>query len=191
MHTLKILAVLLGFTFVLGNGETAELKRDIPKAPWEPIFFETINQVTRKGGLKPLRAAPLPADSLEVRVWIGFGLSPLQLFSLRRDGSKWKGQHLTDIIQKTNSVQLRSVTPKSGWDELWKKLVQLDLLTLPDSSTLRGEETVLDGVSYVVEINREGRYRTYQYGNPEYQKWPEAKKIIKIVEMLYDELAKP
>jgi hypothetical protein len=46
-----------------------------------------------------------------------------------------------------------------------------------------------DGVSYVVEINQNHRYRTYHYGNPKEQKWPEAKKIIEIVQTLSDELA--
>ncbi len=39
---------------------------------------------------------------------------------------------------------------------------------------------ILDGDSYVIEINHDGRYRTCQYGNPQRQKWPEAKKIISL-----------
>jgi hypothetical protein len=85
---------------------------------------------------------------------------------------------------------VRDIAPKSGWDKLWTSLVQLDLLTLPDSSTLHGEELVVDGVCYVVEINHDGRYRTYEYSNPQHQKWPEAKKIIGIVQTLHDELTK-
>jgi hypothetical protein len=80
------------------------------------------------------------------------------------------------------------VKPKSGWEKLWKEITYLGVLTLPDSSTLPDEEIVLDGVSYVVEINQNNQYRTYQYGNPEAQKRPQAKQIIEIVQILSDEL---
>jgi len=185
-HVFKLLAVLFMATVPL-NDEAGEFQRDIPKGTWEPIFFESINRLATKAGLKPLREAPLSSGSLEVRVWIGFGLSPLQGYSLRRDGSRWTGRHIMESFQQTNSVRVQEITPKSGWDRLWTRLVQLDLLTLPNSSTLHGEDMVRDGVSYVVEINRDGRYRTYQYGNPQEQKWPEAKKIISIVQTLHDE----
>ena len=185
----KLLAVLFAITFSL-NDEAAELERDIPKATWEPIFFKSINRLATTAGWKSLREAPLPAESLEVRAWIGFGLSPLQGYSLRQDGSRWTGRYIIESFQQTNSVTARDITPKSGWERFWNRLGQLNLLTLPDSSTLRGEEMVMDGVSYVVEINRDGRYRTYEYGNPQEQKWPEAKKIISIVQMLHDESTK-
>ena len=188
-HVFKLLAVLFVVTFHL-NDEAAELQRHIPKATWEPIFFKSINRLATKAGWKSLREAPLPSQSMEVRVWIGFGLSPLQGYSLRQDGSRWTGRYIVESFQQTNSVAVRDIAPKSGWDKLWTRLIQLDLLALPDSSTLRGEEMVTDGVSYVIEINRDGRYRTYQYGNPQEQKWPEAKKIISIVQTLQDEFTK-
>src|SRR5438552_13800836 len=163
--------------------EASECERDIPKASCHTLFLESINQLATAAGWNSLREATLPAESLEVRAWIGFGLSPLQGYSLRQDGSRWTGRYIIESFQQTNWVTARDITPKSGWERFWNRLVQLNLLTLPDSSTLRGEEMVMDGVSYVVEINRDGRYRTYEYGNPQEQKWPEAKKIISIVQM--------
>jgi hypothetical protein len=49
---------------------------------------------------------------------------------------------------------------------------------------------VLDGVSYVVEINKDGHYRTYEYSNPKSQKWPEANKMDGIGQILEDDLIK-
>src|SRR5438067_763572 len=102
-NAFSFLAILLAIAFSL-NGEAAELKQDIPKATWEPIFFKSINQLTTKAGWKSLRAAPLPAGLLEVRIWIGFGLSPLQGYSLRQEGSRWTGRYVKDSLQQTNSV---------------------------------------------------------------------------------------
>jgi hypothetical protein len=150
-HVFKFLTALFLVAFGFNDG-AAEFQRDIPKATWEPIFFEPINQLATKAGWKPLREAPLPTESMEVRVWIGFGLSPLQGYSLRRDGSRWTGSHIIENSQQINSVAVREVTPMSGWDTLWTRLVQLGLLALPDSSTLHDEEMINDGVSYVVEM---------------------------------------
>ena len=114
---------------------------------------------------------------------------PLQGYALRLDGSRWTGPYLMDNYQQTNAVTVYDLSPKSGWDKLWSRLVQLDLLTLPDSSMLNGERRLFDGVSYVVEINRDGGYRTCQYGNPQEQTWPEAKEIISMAQTLHDEFS--
>ncbi len=184
----NLLPVLLVFIFP-PNGQADEFKRDIPNATWESIYFEPINQLAAKAGWKSLRVGPLPAGSLEIRIWI-ISMMPLRGYALRQDGSHWTGSYLADTVQHTNLVMASNLTPKSGWDKLWSRLVQLDLLTLPDSCTLQGEKGFFDGVSYVVEMNHDGGYRTYQYGNPEEQTWPEAKKIQSIVEALQVEFSK-
>jgi hypothetical protein len=44
-----------------------------------------------------------------------------------------------------------------------------------------------DGMSYVVEINSDRTYRTYMYDNPFYAKCDEAKRMMKIGEIVADE----
>lgn len=184
-----ILIFLIAVAFLSQAVHAADFQREIPKASWEPIFFESINQLTTKAGWTPLRAKPLPQGLVEIRIWIGFGLVPLKGFSLRREGSKWVGHSIADnLSSKLATVQ--TVSPKSGWDHFWNQLVTLDLLTLPDSSTLPNHAGVRDGVCYVVEINQEDRYRTYFYSNPQYQKWPEAEKIRQIAELFQNELSR-
>ncbi|MDQ1422079.1 MAG: hypothetical protein QOJ52_4041 [Acidimicrobiaceae bacterium] len=166
-----------------------EFRRDIPRATWEPIFFQSVNDLTHRVGWEPLRNKSVAADSLEVRVWIGFGVVPLEAFRLRRDGSQWSAQHVIDTVQKAGPANVRAASPKSGWATLWRDLTHLGLLTLPDSSALpREEEMILDGESYVVEISQNDSYRTYEYSNPQFQRWPEAKKIVQIVQTLHREL---
>src|SRR5712691_4298825 len=63
----------------------------VPKNTWEPIFFKEINQRARTANLKNLRAGPLPNGDLEVRVWIGFGLTALEGFDLKRSAGYWSG----------------------------------------------------------------------------------------------------
>jgi hypothetical protein len=160
----------------------------IPNAHWEPIFFGAINPLAQSAGLQPLRRADLLKGSLEIRVWVGFGLSPLEGIRLRRDGKQWSGLHAREGFGEKWPMSVKPVSPKTGWDELWKQVESLGILTLPDSSTLPDEALVLDGESYVFEISDGETYRTYRYGNPQFQKWPEAKQIIEIVKTLYAEL---
>ena len=166
-----------------------EFQRDIPAASWEWTFFRDINALTTRAGWQPLREHGLPAGSLEVRVWIGFGVTPLEGFRLRRDGSTCTAFHVLDSIKKSQPAQVKSVSPRSDWDALWKRLFELHLLTLPDSSLLAQDETmILDGESYVVEVNSGDHYRTYEYSNPQFRALPEAKDMVEIVDVLRHQL---
>jgi hypothetical protein len=157
--------------------DAGNFQRDIPRATWEPIFFRSINYLTRKIGWEPLRDKPVPADSLEIRIWVGFGLTPLEGFRLRRDGNQWSAQHVIDAAPETKSADIHPVVPKSGWTFLWSKLSELQLLTLPDESALPpAKDYFMDGESYVVEINRDNAYRTYEYGNPQARDLPKRQK---------------
>ena len=170
----------------------SEFHREIPRASWEPIFFRSIDALTRRAGWQPLRAGPVPDGAVEVRIWIGFGLTPLEGYRLRRDGERWSAQHVKDSGDHASRVDVHSVSPKSGWPIVWRQLTDVGILTLTDSSALPRQEVVmLDGISYVVEINHGNAYRTYEYGNPQVQRWPEAKKIEKIVQTLQRELPPP
>jgi hypothetical protein len=189
MHVIRLAAFLLTALAPVLLGNAATPVRDIPKAAWEPIYFRSIDQFSHMVNWRPLRDLALGADTFEVRVWIGFGVGPLEALSIRREGSTWSGRYAIHRLWLAGPVAVQSVTPKSAWDQLWARLVQLDLLKLPDSSTLpRSESMVADGVSYVVEINKDGRYRTYMYANPVHKKWPEAKRMIEIVETLRNEI---
>lgn len=161
----------------------------IPKDTWEPIYFQSINKVTNQAKLKSLRSYFVNGDDLEIRFWSGFGLQPLGGFILKRSNGTWSGLCITENFRKEGPpIESRSVTPQQGWDYLWQRLSTYGIMTLPDSSQLKDEARVMDGVSYVVELNHRDQYRTYQYGNPYDQPWPEAIQIQKIAHLLNKEL---
>ncbi len=169
--------------------EKTELRLIIPKDTWEPIFFEEINKRAKIAKLRNLRSTILPGDDLEVRVWVGFGLSALEGFIIRRDAGQWSAKHLEGIYPglPRSEYQKKLQVPKSGWEAFWKRVVDEGLLTLPDSSDLKNGKLIEDGASYVVETNMNRTYRTYQYGNPDWQEWKEAKQIIKISNIIAEE----
>jgi hypothetical protein len=177
-----IFLILLSFGANVFAGELI-----IPKDGWEPIFFKLINKVSSEAGLQSLRSYFLERDDLEIRFWDGFGQPNLRGFVLKRSGGVWSGSFVIEAPSRDEG-HIRSVSPKQGWDYLWRELDAYGIMTLPDSSQLKGEVIMQDGTCYVVELNYHGQYRTYQYGNPKYQPWPEAIQIQKIAQLLNKEL---
>ena len=169
--------------------EENRLKLVIPTAWSNPASFKRIDERTKEAHLPNLRSTLLPNDDIELRVWIEFAkqASP-QGFIIKRTAGQWAATYLESINLTTHApYQVNLNTPKSGWESFWSHLNEEGILSLPDSSELKGQEMAVDGVSYVVETNMNGTYRIYSYVNPRYQKWPEAKQMIKIVATLIDE----
>lgn len=153
---------------------------------FEPLFADTINERAKEANLSPFKSEKLNCDDLEFRVWVGFGKKPLEGFVIKRIGSQWEGTFLESINPTTKPpYRKRLSSPKSGWEQFWIQLVDEGLLTLPDSSHLKNEVLVNDGTSYVVEVKKDGAYRTYAYMNPDYQKWQEAKQMLRMANILY------
>jgi hypothetical protein len=172
---------------------TRQLQLNIPKDTWEPIFFKAIDERARLSNLKTLRAGALRGNDLEVRVWHGFGLTALAGFVLRRANGHWSALDLDGVTRNPASSESRRnlPAPKSGWDACWQRLQDAGILTLPDAAGIGCSAGVTDGMSYVVEFNREGIYRTYMYDNPDYAKCYEAKQMIAIGNLISEEFGVP
>lgn len=166
-----------------------QLQVNVPKDTWEPIFFKAIDERATIARLPSLRIAALPKEDMETRIWVGFGLTALQGFQLKRSNGQWSGIFMQGIrprvVRKENEIILRE--PKAGWEEFWRTLVRKGLLTLPDAKSIHCEAGALDGVCTVVEYNLDNAYRTYMYDNPQFAKCKEAKQMIEITDALYEE----
>lgn len=143
-----------------------------PKAPVitsvsriDTLFFKEINRVTDLAGIESLRTVYVPSGDLEVRVWRGFGLSPLEGVVLRRTGNSWSGLHLTaDQYFEAQKVQVETLQrPRSGWIAFSTKVVEDGLLALPKTLEENCDNSGIDGIGYVVEINQNRTYRNYYY----------------------------
>jgi hypothetical protein len=156
---------------------------------WEPIFFKEIDQRVRVANLADLRSSSLPSGDSEVRVWVGFGLSPLVGFVIKRSSGEWSGVYLTGIHSglPKNKYELHLPPPKSGWDSLWQQLTSHGILSLPDAHAIQCTGGALDGVCYVVETNVDKTYRTFMYDNPQYARCEQAKQMVEISRILFTE----
>ena len=161
----------------------------IPKETWEPIFFKEIDERAAIAKLPSLRHAALPKDDLETRLWIGFGLSALRGFDLKRSAGHWQGTYIQGIASglPRSEYEITLRPPQAGWEGLWRRLSDKGLLSLPDAASIGCEGGALDGLSYVVENSFDNTYRTYMYDNPQFAKCKEAKQIIEIANLFDDE----
>lgn len=163
----------------------------MPNARGDAILFDGvgnytgINRISELGGLEKLRETRLAQGDIEIRIWRG-GLS-LEGVVLKRINGLWKGQHLTtNKYNEPEKVKVKRLfAPKSGWTAFWKQLNDKEILTLPQSTENECDVTqVIDGTSYVVEINQNKTYRTYFYPDGIGNRCREAKQINDIGEFI-------
>lgn len=171
-----ILGVAIAFFLVKESKKKArlskkqELRLILPS--FDVLSNKDFSERLTKVNLQSLRTVMLPDDDFEVRVWVGFGLTGEDCFILRYFSGIWSAMHLQGSAQTPpfpNSLRTLS-SPKSGWNKAWQRLIDAGILTLPDSSEVNCWPGVLDGISYVVEINKKMTYRSYIYTNPWYDK---------------------
>ena len=171
-----------------------EFRAFVPKAFWEKLYFESINERARSSKLSNLRSKGLLKDDFEIRLWNGFGLTLLQGFILKRTAGEWLAVDLDWEVSENKpgkripkQIDRKLEAPKSGWTTAWQKLIDAEILTLPDAKEINCEGGATDGISFVVEYNSQNTYRTYMYDNPNVAKCEEAKRMIEIVKIIREE----
>jgi hypothetical protein len=214
---LKVLTISINFFFCIilfpsCNSREADLlgKIDTDSILPDEYLIQGISPLYREGGKEEYKfysaginkSTNLNLDSLElgykdfqIRVWLGHSMAIVkQIAIIKRTEKKWDGQLiiLTGIEDGTRTnVEIKSVSPKSGWNSLLTRLNDLGIFTLKDSYLLPGYDAIGggDGISYDFEIATPTKYRIYMYGDlTEYQdKYPEVKNVQTITELLEKE----
>ena len=160
---------------------------------WKSEAAKEISERARAANLPDLGKVRLPKDDLEVRVWHGFSIFLLEGFVLRRYAGQWAAIHPGGYCKRRprSKHRINLEAPKSGWEDCWKKLGDAGLLTLLDASQLGEEPIDPDVLSYVVECNIGGDYRTYHYTNPGRNNREEARRMVRIGEIISEEFELP
>lgn len=113
-----------------------------------------------------------------MRFWIVPSFGPARGVVIRKSGSDFHAL----VIDRSGS---RAATPTRSWNETWDALTNDGIFTLPDDSSLPNDgQYILDGVGYTVEVQRDGAYRSYSYGNPAEHDWPEATRVLHMAHVL-------
>lgn len=142
--------------------------RQEPVADWEPVVFGEYSE-TSKGldnfaklaRFSPLRDELKYPDDIEIRVWRGFGLGNLEMVALRFHDEKWSGIYAIadDHVNYTNVTTKPLPVPRGGWKWFGEQLDQLGIYEL-DSAYYESCRQSIDGISNLLELSRNGIYRT-------------------------------
>lgn len=164
---------------------------------WKQKSRKHLVESSKISRLSSLEKYAMPKDDLEVRVWQDSGWWDANIFILKRSRGKW-----TAILQKQNyqedTLKLKSVAkrklnePKSGWENVWEKLVAEEILILPDGFENGGAVPCPDCGHYTIETNVGGDYRFCLYTTPSFQSdLKEKRQVAKIVGIVAEEFDMP
>ena len=157
----------------------------VPERGVETNLSRETDRVAALAGLKNLNSSNLGKDDLEVRLWFGFGLFPLEGLIISRRQGEWSAIHLkADSHYQPKKVSRNALQPpKSGWEVCWRQLVNAGVLNLPDGT----DPPDPDAQGYVVQIRNGASYRSYHYVAPEYSEQPAAKNMLEIGDIVSNE----
>ena len=196
-------AIIVGIALLFGacksptpGNSTSSFKKEIPTYldGDADIFYQLAKDRQKQLGLDSLEKG---FHDLQIRVWYDFALVKEQkLIVITNKDTKWTaaiydlqvgGDNKTETIL---SKKIRQVSPKSGWPTFSKKLLDLQIETLPNQDDVEGYSAGSDGRTYNVEVATKNQYRFYGYWEPqEYQnKFWQAKNMTDILKLFETEL---
>ncbi len=168
----------------------AKPKIIIPKRSGDYSLEKAVDSLTNISELQSLRGISLPDGDFEVRFWISNRVGVNGLI-IRKSGESQSALFVERMPLKNNNQnpENRYVNPKLPWQSVLERLYEAEIFTLPDSSELKNYKgnDVMDGFSNIVEINKDGIYRIYEYVNPNWADNQEAKQVVKIGSIIADE----
>jgi len=175
---------------------TKPFKKEIPTYPDGSfdIFYRLTKTKEKQLGLDSLESG---FDNLQIRIWYDLSLvRERRLVIIKNTDTNWTATTYdlqVDWDGKTETIlskKVKNVTPKSGWANFSKKLLDLNILTLPNQDDIANYGGGFDGTTYNVEIATKNQYRFYGYWQPEVfqDKFWQAKNMANILKLLWQEL---
>lgn len=128
------------------------------------IYSEPIGERLKTSGFQQLKTKELGNNDVAVRVWDVPSFLPLSGFILERTDGKWKADYLPRISKNSKiTTKTFSVPLKGTWEDFWKRLESLDILTIPYDMELGKPVVYTDGDSILIEVKQGQHYRFYIY----------------------------
>ena len=191
------IALLFGACNIHTHGDsTSEFKKEIPTyiGGNVDIFYQLAKDRQKQLGLDSLENG---FQDLQIRVWYNSSLvKERKLIVITNKDTNWTAAIYdlqVDWDGKTETIlskKIRNVSPKSGWPTFSKKLLDLQIVTLPNQDDVEGYSAGDDGITYSVEVGMKNQYRFYSYWQPQeyHDKFWQAKNMTEILKLFETEL---
>lgn len=175
-------------TVKANNSVKCESNLSAVQKRWESAFIDICGRIEGTD-VKNLINVEIPPSSMEIRIWVGYDTTPLRGIILKQDNKKWSALYLQPLKNLSAFPREPKIlqSPKSGWENLWEKLEDLNILTLPDTRDIGIDNYTLDNTSVVVEIKTSNSYRIYSYFRLNEIKRDEPQKLLEICSILASE----
>ncbi len=198
----QIIFILLGIAFLSGacnshkNGDSSSFKKEIPSyfGGSVDVFYQLAKDRQKELGLDSIENG---YHDLQIRVWYNYALvKERKLVIITNKDTNWTAAMYDFQISrdgKTETIlskKIRQVSPKSGWPAFSKKLLALQVVTLPNQDDVEGYSAGDDGKTYSVEVASKNQYRFYSYWEPQknQDKFWQAKNLTEILKLFETEL---
>jgi hypothetical protein len=161
------------------------------------LFYELKKQKEKQLKLDSLESG---FDSMQIRIWYDYELLVnKELIVIKRKDGKWSADDYEmvvdwDAFKDTETIKtkkMKSLVPKSGWDNFINDLLSLKIKSLPNMKDIPGlQDNWDDGVTYNVEIATKKQYRFYSYHMPDKfgDKFWQAKNMTDILSLISTQL---
>ncbi len=181
---------------ILDSLNTGSFKKEVPFSQYSSANYN-FDLARKTERLLELRNISHGVDSLEIRVRLDYFRQSPQIIRIIID-SVCKAELIdffTPLVVKGGSERyelefktIRTLSPKNGWIDLLRRLVDLQVLTLPDCTQIVGYKSARDSDGVVVEVGGRNFYRIYEYWQPWNNKnIKEVQNLEKIIEVLTEE----
>jgi hypothetical protein len=136
-------------------------------------------------GLTILEKQKFGENDLEIRVWRDYGIAfKKSIFVFKRANDNWSA-FLIEKSQNKSPKRKKLKEPKSGWENVWRKFTEKEILTLPDGEDVN-VRSYPDAWSYTIETKVGEDYRVYSYAEG-YQEIREARQAAEIGKIIGEE----
>ena len=126
-------------------------------------------------------------DFIEVRISRWTALDGGEIFLLRKIGTEWSGKLLGDG-ERFSCFYAHELKPKSDWNQFYNKLL---VEGLNEMSGREFDMDINDGDGFNLEVTANGRLTRYSVANAEKHNSENAKRILKISEIINREFGTP
>lgn len=138
----------------------------------DPVVRDTVMEheiarlyrlVARRVGLAPIFGKGSGDVEFELRVWGAIGRDQLPMFVIRKDNLGWTAAHVS-VESTTAPFVVITRSPNGDWEQAWKGIDSLGLLTMPVRPPVPSSRRVSsDSRIVAIELRRGNEYRSWLY----------------------------
>jgi len=183
---------------VVSIGQTQNTDTNLTDSTYECLSCQkSIKKYTIEYGIEDLQTKVFKNGDFEVRIWSSVSNGTAAVL-IKKENDSMRIYYLDDLLNtydriidliglySPNIVLIDSSSTNTK--RIWTELMENDILNLPDEENIIDSYMVLDGSVYIVEICNNMGYRCYHYTNPDLYEVEEAKKMMKIIEIINNEI---